>query len=201
MKSLTSSKTIDTSLTVDKLQAEKFLTLLDEGQERFTFQTFDDQKNRDDKSLVRVLHGTFEEHYTTLANLNRQGAGVYVTVNETDLKGRRLENIVRPRAVFQEADRPGTPEPPLTSHIVVESSPRKFHRYLLVEKDQHIEWSEWESVMRRMVAAHGSDPNAKDRARVLRLPGFYHQKNPTAPHLVQILEDSSELPYSWDRIK
>lgn len=200
MKSQTSSKTIDTNLIFDKLQSEKFLTLLDEGQERFTFQTFDDQNNRSDKSLVCVLHGTLEDHFETLAKLNQRGAGIFVTINETDLKGRRLKNIVRPRAVFQEADRPGTPEPPLTSHIVVESSPNKFHRYLLVDKGQRIEWSEWEGVMRRMVAAHGSDPNAKDRARVLRLPGFYHQKNPEAPHLVQIVEDSSELPYSWDRI-
>ena len=193
-------KTINPDLVFDKPQAEKFLTLLDEEQERFTFQTFDDQKNRSDKSLVRVLNGTFEEHYSTLTSLNRQGAGVYVTVNETDLLGRRLENIIRPRAIFQEADRPGTPEPPLTPHIVVESSPRKFHRYLLVEKDQRIEWSEWEGVMRRMVAAHGSDPNAKDRARVLRLPGFYHQKNPEAPHLVRIVDISGDLPYSWGRI-
>ena len=35
---------------------------------------------------------------------------------------------------------------------------------------------EFDGVMQTMVSVYGSDPNAKDRARVLRLPGFWHQK-------------------------
>lgn len=176
-------------------------TLLDEGQERFTFQTFDDNKSRGDKRLAKIFHGSFTEHFVDLVALNNKGAGVFITVNETDLKGRaNSENMVRPRAVFQEADRPATPEPPLTPHIQVESSPGKFHRYLLIDNVQQIEWADWEAAMRRMVADHGSDPNAKDRARVLRLPGFYHMKNPDAPHMVRIVAESGELPYSWARI-
>ncbi len=104
-------------------QAVTFLTALDEDAATFCFQTFDDQKARKDASLTRVLNGTLEQHFAELADLNRRGAGIFVTVNVTDGKGRKLENMLRPRALFQEADRPNTPVPPLDPHIEVESSP------------------------------------------------------------------------------
>ena len=37
-------------------------------------------------------------------NTPQQGAGVFVTINETDLQGRKVENIVRTRALFADAD-------------------------------------------------------------------------------------------------
>ncbi|MCS5565424.1 MAG: phage/plasmid primase, P4 family, partial [Methylococcales bacterium] len=55
-----------------------------------------------------------------------------------------------------------------------------------------------QSVMDRMVADYGSDPNAKDLCRVLRLPGFYHQKG--TPHLVRIVQDSGTERYSAEQL-
>ena len=43
------------------------------------------------------------------------------------------------------------------------------------------------AVMQTMVERHGSDPNAKDLARVLRLPGFLHQKG--VPFMVRLTGD------------
>ena len=48
--------------------------------------------------------------------------------------------------------------------------------------------SDFAAVMERMVESYGSDKNAKDISRVLRLPGFLHRKS--KPHLVRILEAS-----------
>ena len=100
----------------NKTATETYLTLLAEGIEEFIFQTFDDNKQRKDPSLTRILNGSLDEHYETLCRLNAAGAGIYVTVNETDLKGRSIANILNVRAVFQEADRPGIPIPALTPH-------------------------------------------------------------------------------------
>ena len=152
--------------------AAYFLCQIDEYAERWTFQTFDDNSERKDSSLVRVLHGTLEEHAANLSNLNERGAGIFVTVNETDCRGRKRENIVRVRAVWQEDDGEGKPLP-LEPHIVVESSPGKYHRYLFVngfELDDH------RRVQQVLVDRYGSDPCAKDISRVLRLPGFFHRK-------------------------
>jgi hypothetical protein len=104
------------------------------------------------------------------------------------------------RAIFQEADIPGAKVPPLEPHITVESSPGKFHRYWLIDPATAPKTSEWLAVMRRMVADWDSDPNAKDAARVLRLPGFPHQKDPSAPHMVRVVAQSSRAAYLWGAI-
>ena len=152
--------------------------------------TFDDERERKDLSLARVLHGSMEEHLATLIELNRRGAGVFVTINETDLRGRKRENIVRVRAVWQEDDGAGTVLP-LEPHLVIESSPGKHHRYLFVGG---LELEEHRAVQEVLVERYGSDPSAKDISWVLRLPGFYHRKG--EPHLVQIVAESDAQAYS-----
>ena len=183
------------ALKPDFDQATGFLRLLDPSAETFTFQTFTDRKGKPSPDpLARVLNGSFDEHADTLADLNRRGAGVYVTVNETDGSGRQKENIVRIRALWQEADRGDEPTLPVEPHMIVESSPGKFHQYVLVEGAP---LDEFEPVQLRLVDDYGSDPNAKDRSRVLRLPGFYHQKDPSHPHLVHLVHESGQSPMVW----
>ncbi len=186
-------------INVSKSDAEAFLTLLAEGVEDVTIQTFDDNKSRQDQSLTRILHGSLDQHYESLCALNAAGAGIFVTVNQTDLKGRKTENIIDVRAIFQEADRPGVPIPTLPPNIVVETSPGKFHRYWLTHGGETA-LAQFKAVMTTMVEKYGSDPNARDLARVLRLPGFYHQKDPANPFLVSIVEASHAQPYKWKEI-
>ena len=84
--------------------ASTFLSGLDPTATRFTFQTFDDNKDRKSKALARVLHGTLDECFAELTRLNNLGAGIFVTINETNFLGRTAKNIVRPRALFHDAD-------------------------------------------------------------------------------------------------
>ena len=184
----------------DKQLAQRYLTRLAENTDEFTFQTFDDNKSRSDKSLANIMHGTLDQHYDKLYQLNIRGAGIFVTVNETDLTGRKVENINDVRAVFQEADRQGVPIPALSPHIVVETSSGKFHRYWLTHGGGNSK-NEFKSVMTTMVNEYGSDPNARDLARVLRLPGFYHLKDPSKPFMVQVVENSNAQLYTWEQIK
>jgi putative DNA primase/helicase len=185
------------NLTPDIEQARHFLKILDEGAEQFTFQTFPDA-GKERGYLTRVLHGTPVEHFDTLAELNRKGAGIFASVNETDLRGRKKKNIVRIRSIWQEDDAKGSKPLPCPPHMVVSSSPGKYHRYVLTDTTQ---LEEFDDVMQTMVEEYGSDPNAADISRVLRLPGFYHMKNPASPHMVRIIEESGELPYSWETVK
>lgn len=191
---------MNSSMQPDLAQAAEFLALLDPTATSFCFQTFDDLKERKRADLVRILNGTLEEHADELTRLSAQGAGVFVTVNATDGRGRRLANIQRHRAIFQEADEPGAPVPPLDPHITVESSPGKFHRYWLLDAKAGPTFAAWNDVMRRMVKDWKSDPAAKDVSRVLRLPGFPHQKNPNKPHMVRIVAQSLRKPYPWNEI-
>ena len=191
------------SLPAEFELAQSFLTALDESAESFCFQTFDDNKHRKDPALTRVFNGSLEEHWQELEARNRRGAGVFVTVNATDGKGRKAENIIRIRAIWQEADRPNPPIPQLEPHMEVltsEEKHKKNQRYWLIDKSTAPLQAEWDPVMNRQVKDYGSDPNAKDIARVLRLPGFYHQKNPDQPHLVRITAQSNAQPYPWAKI-
>lgn len=82
----------------DKAMAGRFLAGLDPTATKFTFQFFADSGD----SHPQVFHGTLEEVWSKVLMFNapQRGAGAYVTINETDLKGRKAENIVRVRALF-----------------------------------------------------------------------------------------------------
>jgi len=164
--------------------ATKFLDLLTEG-EHCTFQTFDDTKAKR-RELSKVLHGNFDIHCRQLELLNQRRAGVYVMANAGDGKGRKTENVLRVRAVFVDLD--GSPiepvlEAPLQPHVVVETSPKRFHAYWLVDD---IQKQEFRAVQEMLARRFYGDISVKDLPRVMRLAGFFHQKH-EPPYLTHIL--------------
>ena len=95
----------DGQLTHDKAMASTFLSGLDPTATRFTFQTFDDNKDRKSKALARVLHGTLDECFAELTRLNNLGAGIFVTISETNFLGRSAKNIMRRACALQRCRR------------------------------------------------------------------------------------------------
>ena len=168
----------------DLIQAQAFLTALDEGAYSWSFQTFaDDGSSRGE--LVRLLHGSLQKHGATLEQLNDKGAGIFVTVNETDGRGRTKGNITRGRALFVDLD--GAPiEPvrdsPTPPHIVVESSPNRYHAYWRVVD---CPLTACEPALKELIRRFDGDPACSDRTRVLRLPGFLHRKG--EPFMVRVI--------------
>jgi hypothetical protein len=161
----------------------QFLLTLETAGDKFTFQTFGD--NRKDESLVRVLHGTLDQHWNELVELNNRGAGVFVTVNETDLKGRKTENITKVRALFVDLD--GAPLHPVTAgstppHIIVVSSPGRWHCYWLVSD---VPLEAFKPLQKALIARFNADPSVHDLPRVMRLPGFIHRKGEPFPSTLQ----------------
>jgi len=169
----------------DRETVVRFLRLLDPAARDFTFQTFDDDRCSGHTPNGRLARDTSDRN--EVIHLYALGAGVFVTINETDLTGRKSENIKRIRAVWQEDDEGHGGPFPLPPSLVVESSPGHFHRYWLTADDWPADEqgrADFAAVMERMVASYGSDKNAKDISRVLRLPGFLHRKDATQPHMV-----------------
>ena len=89
-------------------------------------------------------------------------------------KGRKKENIIRIRAVWNEDDGTHHGGCPLVPNILVETSPHRYHHYWLF--DGELTPGEFRAIMRTMVAKYGCDKNATDTARVMRVPGFFHNK-------------------------
>jgi hypothetical protein len=178
-----------------------FLQCLDPGAESFCFQTYDDDKerrrSRNEHPLDRVFNGSLAEHEGELTRLNGEGAGVSVTINETNGRGRRAYHMVRARAVWQEDDNGFPPDRfPLRPSIVVETSPGHFHRYWLVEGLTN---KEHKGVMERMVESFGSDKSAKEFNKAMRLPGFWNRKPEREPFHVRVIE-ANGARYSRDQI-
>jgi hypothetical protein len=156
----------------------------------FTFQTFADIGAEDGRGLVRVLHGSLNQHFDTLCALNAAGAGIYVTVNQTDGKARKAENITKIRAQFADLD--GAPLAPvlnwsLKPRIVIETSPDRFHAYWLVNKELSTDFNGFRERQRQLAKLFNADPKVIDLPRVLRLAGFIHRK--AAPFRCRIVKE------------
>ncbi|MHB1926717.1 MAG: AAA family ATPase [Leptospirillum sp.] len=181
---------------IDFTETESFLQALD-PMGAFTFQSFDDTP-RKESYLAKVFHGSFSEHRDELARLNKTGAGIFVTVNKTDLRGRKAENITGIRAVFLDLD--GAPLPSewlLEPHLIIESSPGRYHVYYLVEPGFPLD--RFESVQKAIAARFNGDPAVSDLPRVMRITGFIHRKG--EPFRSRIVQDHSLEPrYSAEQI-
>jgi hypothetical protein len=175
----------------DKDMASRFLAGLDPNATKFTFQFFADSGD----SGPRVFHATLDEVWPKVLMLNtpQRGAGAYVTIGETDFMGRKAENIVRPRALFADADSKEQAErcvSMLTACGVCPSmavnSGRGHHFYFCAD----IPRDQFSVLQRQLIAKLGTDPAVKDLSRVMRLPGTLHLKDPANPRLVKLLNAS-----------
>lgn len=161
--------------------ASEFLAAL--GKERITAQTFTDREGGNVRP--QILHGPHEALARRLGELNARGAGVFVCVNHTDLRGRRAENVTSVAAYFADFD--GNPLPdswPLPPTITVESSPGRYHAYW---RTTNAPLEHFTHVQKHLVALFGSDDKVVDLPRVMRLPGYLHQKaEPFTPRLLEV---------------
>ena len=140
-----------------------------------TIQTFDDSPEK--RCYAQIFHfdGNMPDTLeATLRSRNRQRYGIYMVINETDGKGREAKNVIRVRSVF--ADMDGSPLAPALENsptVIVESSPGRFHCYWFVN-DMPLE--AFTPMQMNISRIFSGDPVVKDLPRVLRVPGFLHQK-------------------------
>lgn len=161
-----------------------------------TFQTFPDGKTGSAKP--QIIHGTDPKAIDKLCDLNAQGSGVFVMVNQGDGKGRKAENVGTVRALFVDLD--GAPVEPvfdagMPAHIWVESSTGRYHAYWLVS-DCSLE--QFPPIQKAIAARFDGDKAVNDLPRVMRVPGFLHQKK--EPFLSRLLEASDAPPYTVAQI-
>lgn len=168
---------------IDKSETKYMLNFLGEH-ESFTFQTFDDTQGKD-KSLAVVLNGTLDQFVDKLAGMNEQGAGIFVTVNQTDGTGRKKENITRVRALYVDFDMVNMERTSdlvnldLPPNLVIESSKGKHHAYWVLDNNSNIPFDQFTRLQKRLITYFvddGADKAIHDLPRVMRLAGFMHQK-------------------------
>jgi AAA domain/Primase C terminal 1 (PriCT-1)/RepB DNA-primase from phage plasmid len=174
--------------TINRDHAQRFLNVLDDRTARFTFMVFDDNQSRKDKRLANIRHGTLGALYSELVDYSRRGAGVFVTINETNFRGRRKECIVRVRFYFADLD--GAPVKNISRlglwpHMLTQTSPGRFGVFYKIA-DAPLDEDNFKRTQQALATLFESDPAICDLPRVMRLPGFPHQKDPRNPFVTQI---------------
>jgi hypothetical protein len=82
-----------------------------------------DRKNSGTAWMARPIYGRLSDVWRQLVARQQKGAAIAVTMAESEGRDRKKAIMVRPRAVWIEADGPLRRGLPLTPNIVVETSP------------------------------------------------------------------------------
>jgi|GEM_PF-861263 len=171
------------------------------GAEHFEFRCLPDNSAR--QRYKPNSSGTLGECWANLEARNQAGDGVYIQINQSRTRGKqRGEDIGKVRALFADFDPPkgqprGTPEGAarmakwcnalrqdrLPPSLIVQSSADGLHAYWLLADDLPLE--QFAPLQRAIAAEWGSDASVCDLPRILRLPGFLHQKGDGASGAVR----------------
>jgi hypothetical protein len=178
----------------DKSMAAEFLAGLDPTASKFTFQFISD----DASGYSEIVHGSLDDVWPRVMarNTREGGLGVFVTINETDFQGRRSDNIVRPRALFVDADGKNQVQQCMeavkrcsaTPSMVVQSSAGRAHFYWVCDD---IPLEDFCALQEALIEKLGTDASVKDLPRVMRLSGTLHLKDRTNPQVVRLHKPSA----------
>jgi P4 family phage/plasmid primase-like protien len=161
----------------------------------------------------------------------QQGYGIFFTVNGFTGGRRTNETLTNINGFFADIDYPDKvnktdasvkqykqellmemmeDELPIPTYVV--ETKNGFHVYWLLEKpvmlnelnpkQQEDLKLQYRQIEEAILERFDGDPGAKDAARVLRVPGTLHQKNPKEPFTVKIVHASpDECIYTFDEIR
>ncbi len=188
-------------MTPDRAQAETFLAALaGSADATVTWQLFSD--NKAGRRHAAVYHYPVEKVWRELSWQNNVGIGIFIMVNAGDGGNRASANVVSLRALFVDDDKGvielgGSKLAALPPSIVVQSK-RGPHLYWLLNEGEALKRF---TPAQEVLAAHfGTDSAVKDLPRVMRVPGFFHMKDPADPFMVQLVEAAPERRYSIDEV-
>ena len=99
-----------TNLNIPTLQpnlteTQRFLRALAPSAQAFAFRVIDVKRENKKTKAPKNLFGSLEQHANALTLANQQGAGVYITINQTDGEGVKTQNITAARALFVDFDK------------------------------------------------------------------------------------------------
>lgn len=139
----------------------------------------------DNKTKVnRILNVRFEDLLKFKTKVE-----VHATLNATKLNGRvRKEDFVGTRVLAVDLDRELESGDFLKMceewkpHVVVETSPKKYHFYWKLEGD--VNFNDWSAYQITLAALLGGDPTLGNITHQLRVPGFWRESKDWTPRIV-----------------
>ena len=157
----------------------------------------------DGAAPAHTLAALDDKYIKRMVRSNINGFNIFVTINEMNnnqgsKRGNELCTMFR--AIFADDDtKKGLKDYPLAPSMIVETSPGKYHVYWLLKPDRKIDRDQYERIQQGLVNHYGGDANARDIARVLRVPGFVNLKE-KAKGFVCRIKEITEQRYTWEQI-
>lgn len=139
-----------------------------------------------------TVMGTLKEQRDLLRTWEQRGYGVFACVNESRNRSRKTRDILRVRALFIDYDDKNEKREfnyDLEPSLIVETSPGKHHVYWYGEVDT----TKFTAYQKILISRFGSDDKICDLSRIMRVPGFLHQK--AEPFMVRVI-GGNERVYS-----
>lgn len=164
-------------------------------------QTFCDDKSREDaKTMARIFSQDDPSCWSMIEDLNKKGAWVFFSVNSMQLGKRDKASLTRFNSWICEIDHLEKEEQlklidlfPLYPSLIVESC-HGFHMYWYIKFPEDMTAERRSKINWWLCNFFSGDPKIpEDTARVLRVPSFYHMKDPANPYLISIYGGSSLL--------
>lgn len=179
--------------SIDISQTKAFLKLLGKT-EYVCIQTFDDRQSEKGKrpELTAQFFGKFEDFEEKLIALNSAGAGVFIMVNDPIEKSTRASAVRERTAHFADSDNGPRDNFPICPTLKVKTG-NGYHYYWLLGIQCPIDG--FEKIQRNIANLLETDSAVSNRNRLMRLPGFFHKKNPDNPILVTIEEINTDCIY------
>lgn len=148
------------------------------------------------------MRGTLNALWDRLVAANATGGGVFMTINESNGETYLDDSITDVRAVFVDDD--GS-DPPITFEALSKIGPRPSmtvqskngqHNYWFVRLGEGEDTTDFTPMQKALAKKFGTDPKISNLGRVMRMPGFLHQKG--EPFLVRLIQvdDSAECEYT-----
>lgn len=184
----------------DLEQVRRFLRILT-GDENtpVTWQVFYDPKDGNKRpDLAKHFTGTLNDNIDYFKYAQSKYCGIYVGINKTDGQGRKNENITEYRACFADFDGIAEPEWVIEPHMVQKRDDTHGHAFWLIEGVNDAE--EWQILQKRIAIYYNTDHQVYDPARVVRVSGFNHYKNPNNPCQYVITHESDADYYTVEDI-
>lgn len=153
------------------------------------------------------VKGAFPIDESDALMFNKKGFGIFFSVNSFHTTERRENNLSKLNYWFVDMDE-GTKTDQwkkiamfMTPSSVVETK-KGFHVYWKCEEVDITEEVvvRYKNILERLVMFFKSDPNAKGVTRILRAPGYYHQKDPANPYMIEQRFESEKV-YSFKQME
>ena len=158
-----------------------------------TWQVFYDPKDGIKRpDLAAHFNADLNNALPTLERAQLNNCGVYVSINENDGKGREIANVTRYRCLFADFDGQAEPIWPLTPHFTQKRDSTHGHAFWLIDEINDVDT--FRSLQRRIATVCNTDTQVTDPARVVRVSGTKHFKNPAEPKLYTISSNNLSIP-------